>query len=243
LWKKRVNLSGEFAVRVTNPNDVETGAASGDASCPRQRWGYDGRMNPPNPVAPESADPAVALTRAWVDHVVIGLNLCPFAKAPQVKGRVRYVLCEATEAEALLEDLIAELRLLAAAAPEAFETTLLIHPRVLTDFADYNDFLAVVDGAIEALELDGLLQVASFHPDYQFAGTTPDDVSNATNRSPHPMLHLIHEHSIARAAASFPDASAIFEANIATMHRLGAAGLAELRQRCRDAAEKSALAE
>jgi hypothetical protein len=177
-------------------------------------------------------DQAIAETRAWVDRVVIGLNLCPFAKAPQSKGRVRYVVSEATDSDVLRRDLLDELHALADAPPEQVETTLLIAPRVLQDFDDYNAFLADADGAVAELRLRGVIQVASFHPQYRFAGSEADDISNATNRSPYPMLHLIREASIARAVAAFPDAAAIFEANIATMKALGAAGWLALRQAC-----------
>jgi hypothetical protein len=180
------------------------------------------------------SDIVIAETRAWVDRAVIGLNLCPFAKAPQVKGQVRYVVSEATDPEALLACLIGELQQLAHTEHACFETTLLIHPQVLTDFADYNDFLGLAEDAISGLELDGVIQVASFHPQYRFAGSAPDDVSNATNRSPYPTLHLIREDSIDRAVAAFPKAEAIFEANIATMQRLGAEGWEALRRQCRE---------
>ena len=180
------------------------------------------------------SDIVIAETRAWVDRVVIGLNLCPFAKAPQVKGRVRYVVSEATDPEALVACLIEELNRLAETSDLCIETTLLIHPQVLTDFADYNDFLGLAEGAVSELGLEGVIQVASFHPQYQFAGIAPDDVSNATNQSPYPTLHLIREHSIERAVAAFPEAEAIFEANIVTMQRLGANGLAALQRQCRE---------
>lgn len=176
---------------------------------------------------------AVAETRAWVDRAVIGLNLCPFAKAPQVKGLVRYVVSLADDPAALLADLITELERLAESKPEQMETTLLIHPRVLGDFADYNDFLEVAEDTVAELDLEGVLQVASFHPDYQFEGTTPDDVTNATNRSPYPTLHLIREDSIDKAVAAFPDAEAIYEVNMATMEQLGAEGWAALQQQCK----------
>jgi hypothetical protein len=173
---------------------------------------------------------AIAETRAWVERAVIGLNLCPFAKAPQVKGQVRYVLSEAREAEALLAALVDELELLAETPAERIETTLLVHPHVLTDFADYNDFLGLAEEAVDELGLEGVIQVASFHPRYQFAGSAPEDVSNATNRSPYPTLHLLREESIARAVEAFPDAAAIFEANIATMQRLGVEGWEALQR-------------
>jgi len=181
----------------------------------------------------------LAHTRAWVDRAVIGLNLCPFAKAPQVKGQVRYVMSAATDPEALLADLVSELNRLAEAPAERLETTLLIHPHVLGDFADYNDFLEIAEGALTALDLEGVLQVASFHPHYQFAGTSPSDLENATNRSPYPTLHLIREDSIDRAVQAFPEAESIFEANIETMEQLGAAGWAALQQQCRDDAAGS----
>ncbi len=180
------------------------------------------------------SDLALAETRAWVERAVIGLQLCPFAKAPQVKGQVRYVVSEACEPEALLADLLDELNRLAAAPAERIETTLLIHPQVLADFDDYNEFLAIAESAVESLGLEGVLQVASFHPDYRFAGSTPDDVANATNRSPYPTLHLLREESIARALATFAHPEAIYETNIATMKRLGSAGFAALQRQCRD---------
>lgn len=179
-------------------------------------------------------------TRAWVDRAVIGLNLCPFAKAPQVKAQVRYVASDASEPEALLAALVDELNRLAGAPAERIETTLLIHPHVLTDFADYNDFLGLAERAVAELGLEGVIQVASFHPQYRFAGSAPDDLANATNRSPYPTLHLLREDSIDRAVAAFPEAEAIFEANIATLQRLGVEGWAALQRQCReDAAARS----
>jgi len=176
---------------------------------------------------------AVAVTRAWVERAVIGLNLCPFAKAPQAKGQVRYALSEATEPDALLAELVDELKRLDATPAEQIETTLLIHPRVLTDFADYNDFLDRAEQAVAELDLEGVLQVASFHPHYRFAGTDDGDVSNASNRSPYPTLHLLREASIDRAVAAFPEAETIYEANIATLEQLGTEGWAALQRRCR----------
>ena len=163
-------------------------------------------------------------TRAWLERAVIGLNLCPFAKAPHAKGAIRWVESGATTPAALRTELLSELQTLATADPEAMETTLLVHPQVLQDFADFNDFLDEADAALDELGLQGTLQIASFHPRYQFAGTDADDITNATNRSPHPTLHLIRESSIARAAEAFPEAEAIFGRNMATLRRLGPAG-------------------
>jgi hypothetical protein len=171
---------------------------------------------------------AITATRYWLEQAVIGLNLCPFAKAVHVKEQIRWVESQARDAQGLLEDFVDELQFLAAADPETVETTLLIHPHALNDFLDYNDFLDVADATIEELGLDGVLQVASFHPDYQFEGTAPDDVDNLTNRSPHPMLHLLREDSIARAVAAFPDTATIYERNIETLRRLGASGWRQL---------------
>lgn len=176
---------------------------------------------------PGSDDP-VAETRRWLQRAVIGLNLCPFAKAVHVRNQVRYVLSEATTATDLLADLTRELEFLHAADPAMVETTLLIHPNVLGDFLDYNDFLDEADAAVEALGLEGELQVASFHPDYLFAGSDPDDPANCTNRSPYPMLHLLREESVARAVEAFPDPDAIVERNVETMERLGLEGYRRL---------------
>lgn len=185
-------------------------------------------------------DHALAETRAWVERAVIGLQLCPFAKAPHVKGQVRYVASDAVDADALLSDLADELKLLAAASPDAIETTLLVHPRVFADFEDHNDFFEIAEAALVALDLEGVIQIASFHPHYRFAGSEPDDIANATNRSPHPTLHLLREDSIERTLATFADPDSIFEANIKTMERLGVEGWAALRRRCRDDAERDA---
>lgn len=170
------------------------------------------------------SDQIIAATRRWLERAVIGLNLCPFAKATHVHGRVRYVVSSATSEQALLAELERELKFLAEADIQEVETTLLIHPQVLTDFPDYNDFLGVADAAVEALELDGVLQVASFHPQYQFADSQPEDIDNYSNRSPYPTLHLLREESIDRAVAAFPDAGEIYERNIQTLRRLGLEG-------------------
>ena len=172
----------------------------------------------------------MAETRDWVERVVIGLKLCPFAPAPALKDLIRYATSDAETPEALLEDLATELQRLVESPPEELETTLLIHPRVLQDFRDFNDFLGVADELLRVLGLEGEIQIASFHPDYQFAETASDDIGNETNRSPYPTLHLLREDSIARAVDSFGDTRSISTANLATLERLGLEGLQALRR-------------
>lgn len=167
-------------------------------------------------------------TRDWLEKAVIGLNLCPFAKSVYVKGQVRIVVSPASEAEPLLEQLVQELKHLAQVSPEETDTTLLVHPFAMKDFLDFNDFLDVADAALAELDLEGTLQIANFHPDFQFAGTETDDIGNYTNRSPYPTLHLIRETSIDRAVESFPQAEAIYEHNIETLRKLGLAGWRKL---------------
>ena len=176
-------------------------------------------MSTPNPNVDD--DQVIAATQRWLEKAVIGLNLCPFAKAVHVKKQVRYVVSSATTPEALLEELMNELQFLSDTPAEEVDTTLLIHPFVLNDFVDYNEFLDVADAAVEDMQLDGELQVASFHPDYQFADSDVNDIGNYTNRSPYPILHLLREDSIERAVEAFPEASEIFEKNIETMEKLG----------------------
>ena len=188
----------------------------------------------PNDLDPALERRAVAETRAWLEHVVIGLNLCPFAKAVAVKGQVRYAVTGATDAAALRESLRAELARLSEADAAEIDTTLLICPRALPDFEDYNDFLDEADALLAEMELDGVIQVASFHPDYRFADADPEDVTNATSRSPWPMLHLLREDSVERAVAAIPDPQEIVDANIRTLHRLGPEGWEALRRRCRE---------
>lgn len=166
----------------------------------------------------------IEVTRRWLERAVIGLNLCPFAKGVHAGGRIRFSVSPARTADALLADLQRELRLLQAADPQQVETTLLIHPHVLADFLDYNDFLDAADDALDALDLADQIQIASFHPQYRFAGTAADDMANCTNRSPLPLLHLLRQASVQRALAGYADPAAIFEANIVTMRRLGHAG-------------------
>ncbi len=163
---------------------------------------------------------------------MIGLNLCPFAKAVYAKNQIRYVLSEANTVESLIENLLLELNHLAETKTnenaDEIDTTLIIHPHVLNDFLDYNDFLDVADGAVEELGLAGEIQVASFHPQYQFADTECDDITNYTNRAPYPTLHLLREASVERAVAAFPEAAEIFEKNRVTLEKLGHAGWGKL---------------
>ena len=167
-------------------------------------------------------------TQDWLIKAVIGLNLCPFAKSVHIKEQIRYVVSEARSVEALLEELARELEYLAEVSPNKTDTTLLIHPYVLQDFLEYNDFLDLADNLLEELKLDGELQIASFHPDYQFADTEFDDITNFTNRAPYPTLHLIREDSIDKAVEAFPEAETIYETNMATMKKLGLAGWKKL---------------
>jgi hypothetical protein len=176
---------------------------------------------------------AEAETLAWVRRAVVGLNLCPFAKAPFVKGQIRFVVCETDDPRTLLDALCAEMNTLAQADPAQVETTLLIHPNVLVEFDAFNDFLDAAEAALDDLGLEGVLQIASFHPRYRFAGTEADDLSNATNRSPYPTLHLLREASIERAVDSLPETEAIYENNIATLEALGAEGWSALQAQCR----------
>ena len=176
----------------------------------------------------KSNDDIIPATQLWLERAVIGLNLCPFAKAVHVKQQIRYVVSSASTPEELLKDLISELELLAETSAEKIDTTLLIHPQVLTDFLDYNDFLDVADETLEELDLSGELQIASMHPLYQFADTQPDDMENYTNRSPYPSLHLLRESSVDKAVAAFPEAELIFEKNIAAMKKLGHEGWKKL---------------
>ena len=184
-------------------------------------------MTPSLPASPTSApndDEVIATTRTWIERAVIGLNLCPFARSVYVGEQLRLVVSQARTPDELLGDLAVELTYLAQVEPVLVETTLLIAPRKLNDFLDFNDFLDVADEALAALDLAGTLQIASFHPDYCFEGREADDPANFTNRSPWPTLHLLREASIARAAAAFHDPASIYAENIRTMNSLGHAG-------------------
>lgn len=179
-----------------------------------------------------SDEKKILAVRAWVDTFVVGMNLCPFAKRELVKNRVRFVTTTATTQEQLLQTLQAELELLN--VEPAIETTLLIHADVLQDFYDFNDFLDTADRLLVDMELEGVYQIASFHPDYQFGGTAPSDAENYTNRSPYPVLHLIREASLERVIADYPDVDDIPERNIALMNSMGADKLQALLRACLD---------
>ena len=172
----------------------------------------------------ESAEQVIAATKAWLEGAVIGLHLCPFAAAAHLNDRLRYCVSEQRSSAGLLEELSHELRALLGADPLTCETTLLIHPQVLTDFRQYNEFLSECDAVLAQLGFEGEVQIASFHPSYQFAGTGAQDIENYTNRSPYPMLHLLREASVARAVASFPGVDEIGRKNIQTLRRLGHEG-------------------
>ena len=179
--------------------------------------------NPRKP-RPMNHEEVVAATREWIEKAVIGLNLCPFAKSVYVKNQVRIVVSDARHIDAFLEDLDRELDYLAEVDPEETDTTLLIHPTLFPDFLDFNDVHQIADEAVVEHELDGVIQIASFHPEFQFEGTEPDDITNYTNRAPFPTLHLIREDSLDKAVEAFPEAETIYERNIETMKKLGIAG-------------------
>ncbi|MEO8741418.1 MAG: DUF1415 domain-containing protein [Casimicrobiaceae bacterium] len=168
--------------------------------------------------------PPVAATERWLERAVIGLNLCPFAKAVHAKRQIRYAVSAATTADELRADLREELEFLECGDAEVIDTTMLIHPHALAEFAAYNRFLGDADALVRELGLEGVLQIASFHPDYEFADSPPGAIENYSNRSPYPMLHLLREASIDRAVAAFPDASAIYGKNILTLRGLGHEG-------------------
>ena len=177
---------------------------------------------------PERDAAVMADMQHWLERAVIGLNLCPFAKSVHVKGQVHYVVSHATDAPSLRGDLARELLALKAADPQHRDTTLLMAPYCLQDFLDFNDFLAQADALLAELGLEGELQIASFHPRFQFAGTELDDITNYTNRAPYPTLHLLRESSIDKAVAAFPDAEMIYERNMELLERLGHVGWAAL---------------
>lgn len=168
--------------------------------------------------------------RQWVETVVVGLNLCPFAKRELVKNRVRFSVAKTKTEEGLLAALQSELELMQ--KDDSIETSLLIHPNVLKDFFDYNEFLYFANDLVDKLSLEGVIQIASFHPDYQFGGVSPQDVENYTNRSPFPILHLIREEGLERAIANYPDSEWIPEHNIQLLKELGIVKMQDMLQAC-----------
>ena len=176
----------------------------------------------------EAEDDSIAATKWWLQTAVIGLGLCPFASQEHLHNRIRYCVSRHESAQGLLDDLSHELQFLRDADARLCETTLLIHPLTLTDFSDYNQFLDDADELLRALGLEGILQIASFHPQYRFAGSESDDIENFTNRSPYPMLHLLRESSITRAVANYPDIANIATKNGKTLRQLGHRGWNDL---------------
>lgn len=166
--------------------------------------------------------------QAWLERAVIGLNLCPFAKSVLVKNQIHSVVSMATSADDLREEVATELRALHEMPPSQRDTTLLVVPLFLQDFLDFNDFLDEADAVLSDLGLAGELQIASFHPHFQFAGTAPDDITNFTNRAPYPILHLLRESSIDRAVEAFPEAETIYERNMEVLQQLGHEGWSAL---------------
>ena len=186
-------------------------------------------MTPTPPIDPRTV---LAHTDAWLVRAIIGLNLCPFAKAVHSRGQIRSVVCEATDEGGLLTTLLHELDRLSNTDAQEVDTTLLIHPRVLNHFDDFNQFLGTAEHALARAGHEGTIQLASFHPDYRFADCEADDIANATNRSPYPMLHLLREASVERAVAAFPDAAAIYDRNIRTLRTLGPLRWQQLLREC-----------
>lgn len=173
---------------------------------------------------PVDAGAVIDATREWLEKAVIGLGLCPFARAVHAKGQIRYAVSMASTPAQLIDDLVSELRMLVDSDPAVVDTTLLVTPRLFPEFEDYNDFLDIADSLLDEMELAGVVQIASFHPGYRFAGTTEDAIENYTNRSPYPMFHLLREESVEKAVTTYPDVADIPERNIVTMNNLGIDG-------------------
>lgn len=167
---------------------------------------------------------AIEDTRRWLERAVVGLNLCPFAKAVLAKGQVHFALCEAQDASDLLAAFASELDALVACDAALRDTTLLVLPQAAGEFLDFLPLVAKAERLVRKRRLEGVIQVAHFHPGFVFAGSEDDDITNCTNRSPHPMLHLLREGSVARAVAAFPDPAAIYRANMARLRALGPQG-------------------
>ncbi|HHP0479969.1 TPA: DUF1415 domain-containing protein [Vibrio campbellii] len=156
----------------------------------------------------------------WLNDVVIGLNLCPFAAKPQRNKQIKIFVSEASQEEALLEDILLQLIELSNTEPEKLETTLVVVPNMLQDFWDYNFFIDWVEGLIKQQDWEGIFQVATFHPDYCFGGAEPEDDENLTNRSPYPVFHLIREESMEKVLKHYPDPESIPDTNIARVSAL-----------------------
>ncbi len=184
-----------------------------------------------NPEHKPTDEQIMVLTRNWVEHAVVGLNLCPFANAVLRKNQIEFRVSHAHDADTLLQDLLNAIESLLATPAESVDTLLLIHPWALSDFFEFNDFVGDIEILLEDAGLDGVLQVASFHPNYQFAGVAANDVTNRTNRSPFPILHLLRENSLDKAIATVPDTETIIERNLDTMRRLGDDGWQTLQAR------------
>ncbi len=175
-----------------------------------------------------SSEQALAETRCWVEKLVVGLNLCPFAAAPLKAGRIRYVHCAERDEEGIYRALLREMETLLGMDESEAETCLFVVPEGLADFHDYLALFEAAEGVIPEAGLEGILQLASFHPDYCFEGAGAEDPANYTNRSPHPMFHLIREAPLARALEKYPDPEAIPERNVSLLRELG---LEEMRRR------------
>lgn len=199
--------------RVCWPELVDALVNSGDRECRR--------VQP----CPDAEGLVIERTQRWLERAVIGLNLCPFAGPVFAQNQIRYVVCRAVSEPELLEVLAAEFEFLRMADPAVVETTLVIHPDLLRDFVDFNQFLGEAEALLRRVRLDGVLQIASFHPRYCFAGAEADDITNYTNRSPYPMLHLLRESSVAAVVSGQADADRIVTRNLETLRRLGKKGL------------------
>jgi len=209
------------------PESANARAADGAAQACNIGGHVDGRAQAEASMEVHIEADVIAATRHWLTRAVIGLNLCPFAKAVHIKGQIRYFVSAATEAPALLDDLERELSALAQCDAQQTDTTLVIVPHMLASFDDYNDFIYFSERLLKSLRLSGVLQIASFHPHYQFADTAPDAIENYTNRSPYPIFHLLREASVARAVEAFPEAAEIYERNQQTLRELGHDGWLE----------------
>jgi len=209
------------------PESANARAAGGAAQACKIGGHVDGRAQAQASMEVHIEADVIAATRHWLTRAVIGLNLCPFAKAVHIKGQIHYFVSAATEAPALLDDLERELSALAQCDAQQTDTTLVIVPHMLASFDDYNDFIYFSERLLKSLRLSGVLQIASFHPHYQFADTAPDAIENYTNRSPYPIFHLLREASVARAVEAFPEAAEIYERNQQTLRELGREGWLE----------------